>query len=136
MHSRFYVSTDQSLLDIDLIHHFLAHQSYWAQGRDRLTVERSIQHSLCFGLYTQANEQIGFARVVTDQAVFAWLMDVFILEAYRGQQLGQYLLSEIMGYPSLQGLKRWGLATQDAHGLYEKYGFTLLSKPETMMERI
>ena len=91
MHSRFYVSTDQSLLDIDLIHHFLAHQSYWAQGRDRLTVERSIQHSLCFGLYTQANEQIGFARVVTDQAVFAWLMDVFILEAYRGQQLGQYL---------------------------------------------
>lgn len=136
MHTDFYVSTNRSLLDIDLIHHFLTHQSYWAQGRDRTTVERSIEHSLCFGVYTQANEQVGFARVVTDYSVFAWLMDVFILEAYRGQQLGQYLLSEIMSYPSLQGLKRWGLATKDAHGLYEKYGFTLLSKPETMMERI
>jgi len=136
MHTDFYVSTNRSLLDIDLIHHFLTHQSYWAQGRDRTTVERSIEHSLCFGVYTQANEQVGFARVVTDYSVFAWLMDVFILEAHRGQQLGQYLLSEIMSYPSLQGLKRWGLATKDAHGLYEKYGFTLLSKPETMMERL
>jgi len=136
MDKDFYISTDKSLLDIDLIYNFLANQSYWAQGRSRKTIEKSIQHSLCFGIYNLAHQQVGFARVVTDYAVFAWLMDVFIIEEQRGKALGKYLITEIMNHQDLQGLKRWGLATKDAHGLYEQYGFKPLSKPETMMERI
>lgn len=136
MEKDFYISTNKDLLDIDLIYQFLSKQSYWAQERSRVTIEKSIRHSLCFGVYTLDDKQVGFARVVSDYAVFAWLMDVFIIEEQRGKQLGQQLLKAIMDHPDLQGLKRWGLATKDAHGLYEKFGFKSLSKPETMMERI
>jgi GNAT superfamily N-acetyltransferase len=136
MDNTFYVSNDKSKLDIDLIHNFLSNQSYWAKGRSRLTVEKSINHSLCFGVFDYENRQVGFARVISDHAVFAWLLDVFILEDFRGKGLGKTLLTAIMTHEDLKGLKRWGLGTKDAHGLYEKYGFKPLSRPEIMMELV
>ncbi len=99
-----------------------------------MTIQKSIQNSLCFGVYTHDNMQVGFARVVSDFAVYAWIMDLFILEDYRKKGLSKLLMSEIMAYPDLQGLQRWGLVTNDAHGLYEKYGFRIIAKPENMME--
>jgi len=136
MNGNFYISTDKTQLDKNLITDFLSNHSYWAQGRSEQTIEKSIENSLCFGVFTSENKQVGFARVVTDYAVFAWLLDVFILEDFRGRGLGKMLMSAIMTREDLQGLKRWGLGTRDAHGLYEKYGFTSLSKPEIMMERV
>ena len=136
MNTTFYVSTDKSLLDKSLVHDFLCNRSYWAKGRSRETVENSIDHSLCFGVFDTENKQVGFARVVSDYAVFAWLLDVFILENYRGQGLGKMLMDAIMSHKDLQGLKRWGLGTADAHGLYEQYGFKTLSRPERMMELV
>jgi len=132
----YYISTDKSKLDISMIHDFLCHRSYWAKGRSRETVARSIQNSLCFGLYDEYDHQIGFARVVTDFAVFAWLMDVFVLEKFRGKGLGKKLIQEITNHPQLQGLKKWGLATDDAFGLYEKFGFVKIKRPEIYMERL
>ena len=131
----FFVSTDQSKLDLEMIQDFLIHRSYWAKGRPVETIRKSIKNSLSFGLYDAEGKQVGFGRVVTDYAVFAWILDVFILEKYRGKGLGKMLMKEIMEYPELQGLKRWGLGTHDAHGLYEKFGFTPLEKPETVMEK-
>lgn len=136
MNGDFYISTDKSQLDKSLIIDFLSNYSYWAQGRSRQTIEKSIEHSLCFGVFTSENKQVGFARVVTDYAVFAWLLDVFIIEDFRGKGLGKMLMSAIMIHEDLQGLKRWGLGTRDAHSLYEKYGFTPLSRPAIMMERV
>jgi len=136
MNENFYISTDKSQLDKDLIIDFLSNHSYWAQGRSRQTIEKSIANSLCFGVFTSQNKQVGFCRVITDYAVFAWLLDVFILKDFRGKGLGKMLMTEVMAHKDLQGLKRWGLGTRDAHGLYEKYGFTPLSKPEVMMERV
>lgn len=134
MESSFFISTDKLRLDLRLISDFLCHRSYWAKGRSVGTVERSINNSLCFGVYTARNEQVGFARVVSDFAVFAWIMDLFILEEYRGKGLSKLLMTEIMAHPDLQGLQRWGLGTSDAHGLYEKFGFRKIPKPELMME--
>ena len=136
MENTFYISTDKSQLDVDTILDYLSNHSYWAKGRSRETIEKSVENSLCFGVYDLANKQVGFARIVTDYAIFAWLMDVFILPDYQGKGLGKLLMSEIMGHKDLQGLKRWGLGTNDAHGLYEKFGFTQLSKPQNMMEFI
>ena len=136
MNGNFYISTDKSQLDTVLIIDFLSNHSYWAQGRGRKTIEKSIENSLCFGVFTSENKQVGFVRVITDYAVFAWLLDVFVLEAFRGKGLGKMLMTAIMAHEDLQGLKRWGLGTKDAHGLYGKYGFTPLSKPEIMMERV
>ncbi|UOB17557.1 GNAT family N-acetyltransferase [Abyssalbus ytuae] len=127
------ISTDKKKLDIDLIHKYLSKESYWAKGRDIEIVKRSIDNSLCFGLYI-SNKQIGFARVVSDYSVFAWIMDVFILKNYRGKGYGKKLMKVIMTHKKLQNLQRWGLGTDDAHGLYEQFGFKLLSKPENMME--
>ena len=135
MPHQFYVSTDKSKLRVDIIEDFLANRSYWAQGRSRRTITKAIENSLCFGVYNDAGEQAGFARVVTDYAVFAWIMDVFILEQYRKHSLAKILMHEIMGHPDLQGLQRWGLATRDAHGLYEKYGFSIVARPDQMMEK-
>ncbi|MEI6948480.1 GNAT family N-acetyltransferase [Paraflavisolibacter sp. H34] len=132
----FSISNDKTLLDIDLVWDYLSNRSYWARGRSRETVERSIANSLCFGLYDEQKRQVGFARVATDYAVFAWLMDVFILEDYRGQGLGKLLMQEIFSHPELQEVKRWGLGTLDAHGLYQQFGFRPLSQPERMMERV
>lgn len=118
----FLISTDKELLDIDVIHSYLSKESYWAMNIPREVVERSIVHSLCFGVYHES-KQIGFARLVTDQATFAYLADVFILEDHRGQGLSKWLIHSIHAHPELQGLRRWVLGTKDAHGLYEQFGW-------------
>ena len=136
MTKQFYVSTDKIKLDIDLIVDFLNDKSYWAITRNKATIEKSIANSLCFGVFDQENRQVGFARVITDYVVFAWLLDVFILQEYQSKGLGKFLIQEIMSHHDLIGIKRWGLGTNDAHGLYEKFGFRSLSNPNDMMEKI
>ena len=129
----FYISTDKNKLDINVIHDYLCNLSYWAKDRAIETVKRSINHSLCFGMYDTSDSLIGFARVVSDFAVFAYIMDVFILEKYRHQGLGMKLMDFIMNYPDLQKVKVIMLATEDAHGLYEKYGFRLTENAHKIM---
>ncbi|MGN6800916.1 MAG: GNAT family N-acetyltransferase [Ginsengibacter sp.] len=114
METTFYVSTDKSLLETEMIHDFLSNRSYWAKGRSRETVEKSIAGSLCFGLFDPGNKQVGFARVVTDYAMFAWLLDVFILEDFRGKGLGKMIMTAIITHKDLQEVKRWVLDTMDA----------------------
>lgn len=128
----FVVSTDPSRFDITLIHQFLS-RSYWSEGIPREIVERSIENSLCFGVF-EKSEQVGFARVITDRATFAYLADVFILESHRGRGLGKLLMECISKHPQLQQLRRWMLATRDAHDLYAKFGFKPLARPERFME--
>ncbi len=127
------IDTDKSRLQIEVIHAFLA-QSYWARGIPLAVVRAAIEGSLCFGVY-DGTRQVGFARVITDGATFAYLADVFVLESHRGRGLALRLMDAVTSHPSLQGLRRWVLATQDAHGLYAKYGFTPLAAPERFMER-
>ncbi|HYQ58683.1 MAG TPA: GNAT family N-acetyltransferase [Draconibacterium sp.] len=127
------ISTDKEKLDIRIIHNYLCHESYWAKGRTMETVRCSIENSLCFGVFLD-KKQVGFARVVTDYAVFAWLLDVFILSGYQGKGYGKKLMQTIMAHKDLQGLRRWGLGTDDAHGLYKQFGFAELQKPGNMME--
>jgi GNAT superfamily N-acetyltransferase len=131
MHS-YEISTDPARLDIDAIHAFLT-QSYWSPGIPRATVARAISHSLCFGAFWQG-QQVGFARVVTDRTTFAYLCDVYVLEAHRGRGLAQQLMDHVVQHPDLQGLRRMMLATRDAHGLYARYGFKPLAAPDVMME--
>lgn len=128
------ISTDKDRLNVELIHNFLANSSYWAQGRGFPVVKRSIENSLSFGLYKN-NHQIGFARVVTDYATFAWVADVFVLEEHRGQGLARWLMETIIAHPELQGFRRWVLSTKDAHKLYRQFGFRELKRPERWMER-
>lgn len=116
------ISTDRSRLDLDLIHRFLSEEAYWSPGVPRAVVERSVDHSLNFGLY-RGDDQLGFARVVTDFATFAWVADVFVLEQHRGRALGKWLMETVVSHPRLRSLRRWMLATADAHGLYEGLGF-------------
>jgi GNAT superfamily N-acetyltransferase len=125
--NEYHISTDPSLFDIEMIHEFLSKRSYWAQNIPRVVVEKSIANSLCFGLF-QNKEQVGFARVVTDKATFAYLADVFILEDYRGRGLARWLMETIQAHPELQGLRRWMLGTRDAHGFYEQFGWTILDE--------
>ena len=127
------ISTENTRLNIPLIHKYLSEESYWGLGIPLNTVKTSIDNSLCFGMYLN-NEQIGFARVITDKATFAYLADVFILNDFRGLGYSKKLVETIVNHPSLQGLRRLMLATADAHTLYEKFGFTALSKPERIME--
>jgi len=134
MINEFYISTDKAKLDISVIENFLSRESYWAKGRSIQTIQKSIKNSLCFGVYTDKNQLVGFARVVSDFAVFAWIMDLFIMDGYRKKGLSKLLMQAIMEYPDLQGLQRWGLGTKDAHGLYEQFGFRRLLNPERMME--
>ncbi|QEC41828.1 GNAT family N-acetyltransferase [Pseudobacter ginsenosidimutans] len=129
---KFAIDTDKSKLDTAYIRGKLA-ATYWAEDIPLSIVERSIENSLCFGVYVGA-QQIGFARMITDKASFAYLCDVFIDEDYRGQGLSKWLMSAIMGHPDLQGLRRFMLATRDAHGLYRQYGFNELVAPERWME--
>ena len=129
------ISTDRARLDVALIHRWLSEDSYWAKGVPRDVVERSIENALCFGIYDGNGAQIGFARVITDKATFAYLADVFVLEAHRGKGLSKTLMAEILAHPELQDLRRWLLATWDAHGLYAQFGFTPLDRPERIMER-
>jgi len=127
------ISTDASLLDLKVVHGFLS-TSYWAAGVPERVVERSIENSVCFGVY-RGEEQAGFARVVTDRATFAYLADVFVLEEHRGRGIGKWLVEVILSHPDLQGLRRWMLATRDAHDLYRRYTFTELARPGIFMER-
>ncbi len=127
------VSTDKQRVDLDVVHGYLT-RSYWAEGVPREIVQRSIEHSLVFGVYKGA-EQVGFARIISDLATFAYLCDVFILEPYRGQGLSVWLMECIVAHPDLQGLRRWILFTRDAHGLYEKVGFKRLPTAERVMAR-
>ena len=129
------VSTDKSKLDIDLIHAYLCDESYWAKGIPRDVVERSIEHSLCVGAY-EGERQIGFARAVTDYAVFAYIADVFVIESHRGRGVSKMIMQAIMEHPSLQGLRRWSLVTSDAHALYAQFGFVPLANPEKYMEMV
>jgi GNAT superfamily N-acetyltransferase len=129
----FFISTDPGLLDVPLLHDFLSKCSYWATGVPLDVVRRSLDNSLCFGLYKQGR-QVGFARVVSDRATFAWLCDVFVLEAYRGGGLSKWMMQCVMGHPALQGLRRFMLGTRDAHGLYERYGFKPLEYPARFLE--
>jgi GNAT superfamily N-acetyltransferase len=130
--SEYSISTDRSKLDITVIHGFLR-RSYWAKDIPLATVQKAIEHSLCFGVY-QHHQQIGFARAITDYATFAYLADVFILEPYRGRGLGKWLVQYILNYPQLQNLRKWVLVTGDAHELYHRYGFTNLQAPENYLE--
>ncbi|MDD5140648.1 MAG: GNAT family N-acetyltransferase [Verrucomicrobiales bacterium] len=127
------ISGDKKLLDRALIHNFLKERSYWAKGIPIEIVNRSIEHSLCFGVY-KAGQQIGFARVVTDCAAFAWLADVFIVEEQRGHGLGKRLVAAVLEHPQLQGLRRFMLGTLDAHSLYGQFGFTPIKQVERFME--
>jgi len=128
------VSTDRARLDRDAIHEFLR-GSYWARGIPRELVDRAIDNSLCFGLY-DGGRLVGFARVITDFTTFAYLSDVFVLESHRGRGLGTRFMERVLSHPDLQNLRRWMLATADAHGLYRRVGFTALSKPERLMEKL
>ena len=130
----FTISTARDRLQIEAIHKFLSEESYWAQTRTREQTETAIKNSLPFGVYKGEN-QIGFARVVTDYATFAYLGDVYILEEFRGRGLSKWLMETIVGHPDLQGFRRWVLATKDAHTLYEKFGFHALVHPERWMEK-
>lgn len=127
-------STDRARLDIDLIHGFLSRESYWAPGIHRELVELGIANSLCFGVY-EDRRQLGFARVVTDGAGFAYLCDVFVVDAARGRGLGKRLMAFVMGHPRLQRVRRFMLATRDAHDLYTPHGFAPLANPHVFMER-
>jgi GNAT superfamily N-acetyltransferase len=129
----FLVSTDRSKLDVDGIHEFLT-TCYWAKGIPKQTVLRSIANSLCFGVYG-GGKQVGFGRVISDFATYAYIGDVFVLEAFRGSGLGKWLMECIVAHPFLHGLRRWTLATRDAHGLYAQFGFTPLQAPARWMER-
>jgi GNAT superfamily N-acetyltransferase len=129
---KFTVTTDRARLDRDVIVGFLT-SSYWAQHIPRVIVDKSIDNSLCFGLLEE-DRQIGFARVVTDCATLAYLADVFVLPEHRGAGLGRWLIECVVSHPDLQGLRRWVLGTRDAHGLYQKFGFTPLKRPEIFME--
>jgi N-acetylglutamate synthase-like GNAT family acetyltransferase len=131
---RFLISTDQTKLDVDVVHNFLT-RSYWAAGIPRATVVRAIENSLCFGVYDNA-KQIGFARVISDFATYAYIADVFILEPYRERGLGKELMASIMSHPKLQGLRRWSIGTRDAHGLYAQFGFKPVDNPSPIMMEI
>jgi GNAT superfamily N-acetyltransferase len=127
------ITTDASRLDLDVIHGFLT-RSYWARGISREVVARAMAQSLCFGAF-EGERQVGFARVITDRATFAYLCDVFVLESHRGRGVGKRLMATIVAHPELQGLRRWTLFTRDAHGLYRQCGFGESRSPERLMER-
>ena len=129
----FTISTNKEKLNISYIHQFLA-QSYWAENIPIEIVQRSIEGAVCFGVY-DVEQQIGFARVITDKATFAYLADVFIDERYRGRGLSKWLMKTIMSHPELQGFRNWFLGTRDAHGLYAQFGFRPLENPERIMRK-
>ena len=129
----FTVSTDREQINLNVVHGFLT-ECYWAEGIPREVVARSIENSLCFGVYTQGR-QVGFARVIYDYATYAYVADVFVLESFRGHGLGKWMMKCIMQYPRLQGLRRWSLVTRDAQALYARFGFEPLKKPQNYMER-
>ena len=131
----FTISTDRARLDRDAIYRYLSGESYWASGLARGVFERAVAGSLPFGLYDAAGAQIGYARVVSDGATFAWLSDVYVLTEHRGQGLGRWLVASVMAHPALQGLRRWMLSTRDAHDIYREFGFGAVD-PAGLMQRV
>ncbi|SFT62592.1 Acetyltransferase (GNAT) domain-containing protein [Pseudovibrio denitrificans] len=129
------ISTDKNKLQLNKIYQFLSEEAYWSKGLPRETFDKAIANSICFGAYLENGEQVAFARVVTDQATFAYLADVFVTPAQRGKGISKKLMKAIDAHPDLQGLRRFMLATADAHELYKQFGFTPLSTPDRMMER-
>jgi len=127
------ISTDKSLINFETVHKYLGEDSYWCKQIPKETLQRAIENSMCFGIYHNG-EQAGFARVISDNATFAYICDVFVLPKFRGIGLSKWLIQSILSHPDLQGLRRWSLATLDAHGLYKQMGFTELSKPDRWME--
>jgi GNAT superfamily N-acetyltransferase len=128
------VTTDPARLDLDAIHDFLAGSSYWATGIPREVMERSIRHSICFGAF-DGGRQVGFARVISDRATFAYVCDVFVLPGRRGRGVGARIMACITSHPELQNLRLWTLFTRDAHGLYRQHGFRDARHPDRLMER-
>ncbi len=126
------ITTDPQKMDLDAVHGYLS-RSFWAEGIPKDTVARAMANSLCFGVF-DAGEQVGFARVVTDRATFAYLCDVYVLESHRGRGLGKWLIETVMAHPDLQGLRRFQLVTRDAHGLYSRHGFSTPLNPDRYME--
>ncbi|MEJ2157610.1 MAG: GNAT family N-acetyltransferase [Desulfobacteraceae bacterium] len=135
MGNDFTISTDKNKLDVAAIHDYLCNRSYWGHGRTMAAVRKSIDHSLCFGVYDKDGHLAGFARVVTDYTVLAYLMDLFILEDYRNHGLGKMLVEHIVNDDAFKDICFWRLDTKDAHGLYRKYGFLKHTRPERIMER-
>ncbi|EPS8546013.1 GNAT family N-acetyltransferase [Vibrio cholerae] len=129
----FEISTDNNRLNFAVIHEFIS-QSYWAADIPKATLEKAISNSFCFGVYDSSGNQVGFARLITDKATFAYLADVFIIESQRGKGLSKRLVETIVNHPELQGLRRMLLATRDAHGLYAQYGFKPVENPEILMQ--
>lgn len=133
-HGELKISTDQGRLDVELIQRFLVEESYWARERTLEQTRTAIENSICFGVY-DGERQVAFARVVSDKATFAYIGDVFVVEEYRGRGISKMLMQYIVEHPELQGLRRWVLATRDAHGLYEQFEFAPLRHPERWMEK-
>lgn len=129
------ISTERARMDVEAVHRFLSEDSYWAQGIPREVVARSIQNSLCCGAFDDG-VQIGFARVITDFATFAYLADVFVVSSHRGRGVARRIMEAVRAHPDLQGLRRWHLVTRDAHALYAQFGFTSLSAPERHMQSV
>jgi GNAT superfamily N-acetyltransferase len=132
-HAELTITTDPSRLDLDMVHGFLSRSSYWAAGISRELVIRALRHSMCFGAFEGA-QQIGFARVISDCATFAYVCDVFVLESHRGRGVGKQLMAAIRSHPELQGLRLWVLFTRDAHELYRQFGFADARHPDRLME--
>jgi N-acetylglutamate synthase-like GNAT family acetyltransferase len=131
--SGYKISSETSDMDVSVIHDFIS-KSYWAENILLVTMETAIQNSLCFGVFTDSGNQVAFARMVTDSATFAYLADVFVLEEHRGKGISKWIMENIIRHPNLQGIRRMVLATSDAHGLYEGFGFKALNSPESFME--
>jgi N-acetylglutamate synthase-like GNAT family acetyltransferase len=130
---RYRISTALDEMDIDVIHTFIS-KSYWAKDIPKSVLQKALAHSLCFGVFTNENQQVGFARLITDRATYAYLADVFIIDEFRGLGLSRALMTNIVSHPDLQGLRRMVLATRDAHGLYAKFGFKPVPNPEVLMQ--
>jgi GNAT superfamily N-acetyltransferase len=126
------ITHERARMDVDAIHCYLSEESYWAKGIAREVVARAIEHSFCFGAF-DGDAQVGFTRVITDFATFAYIADVYVLPSHRGQGIGKQIMQAIRSHPDLQGLRRWHLVTRDAHGLYAQFGFTPLDNPERHM---
>ncbi|MEC4726276.1 GNAT family N-acetyltransferase [Shewanella sp. D64] len=130
---RYRISNELNEMDIDVIHAFIS-KSYWAKDIPKSVLQKALVHSLCFGVFTNDKQQIGFGRLITDRATYAYLADVFIIDEYRGLGLGKALMTNIVSHPDLQGLRRMVLSTRDAHGLYAKFGFKPVPNPEVFMQ--
>lgn len=130
---KYRITTNKTEMDISMIHEYLSQQSYWAKDRSRSLVEMSIENSLCFGVFDADSKQIAFGRVATDYVVFAWLMDVFVIDSYKGKGIGKLLIDAIVNHQSLSQVNGIGLRTNDAHEFYERFGFDAIPDPETWM---